>query len=83
MTKPISYADAGVSIDNANKAVAMIREYARATFNAGLGMTVTVAPDAAEMTVAALEAVGVDAWRVGTVIEAAHGRRYREERQPG
>jgi phosphoribosylformylglycinamidine cyclo-ligase len=58
-------------------------EEARATFNAGLGMTVTVAPDAAEMTVAALEAVGVDAWRVGTVIEAAHGRRYREERQPG
>jgi phosphoribosylformylglycinamidine cyclo-ligase len=33
MTKPISYADAGVSIDNANKAVAKIREYARATFN--------------------------------------------------
>lgn len=29
----ISYADAGVSIDNANKAVAKIREYARATFN--------------------------------------------------
>jgi phosphoribosylformylglycinamidine cyclo-ligase len=33
MAKPISYADAGVSIDNANKAVAKIREYARATFN--------------------------------------------------
>jgi phosphoribosylformylglycinamidine cyclo-ligase len=33
MTKPISYADAGVSIDNANRAVAKIREYARATFN--------------------------------------------------
>ena len=33
MTKPISYADAGVSIDNANLAVAKIREYARATFN--------------------------------------------------
>jgi phosphoribosylformylglycinamidine cyclo-ligase len=31
--KPISYEDAGVSIDNANRAVAKIREYARATFN--------------------------------------------------
>ena len=33
MPKPISYADAGVSIDNANRAVAKIREYAKATFN--------------------------------------------------
>src|SRR5687768_11222103 len=33
MTQSISYADAGVSIDNANRAVAKIREYARATFN--------------------------------------------------
>ncbi|CAN5475013.1 phosphoribosylformylglycinamidine cyclo-ligase [soil metagenome] len=33
MTKSISYADAGVSIDNANLAVAKIREYARSTFN--------------------------------------------------
>jgi len=33
MTSSISYADAGVSIDNANKAVAKIREYAKATFN--------------------------------------------------
>ena len=33
MTQPISYADAGVSIDNANLAVAKIREYARSTFN--------------------------------------------------
>lgn len=33
MTKSISYSDAGVSIDNANLAVAKIREYARATFN--------------------------------------------------
>ncbi|MBX3297932.1 MAG: phosphoribosylformylglycinamidine cyclo-ligase [Acidobacteria bacterium] len=32
-TKQISYADAGVSIDNADRAVAKIREYARATFN--------------------------------------------------
>lgn len=33
MNQSISYADAGVSIDNANKAVAKIREYARSTFN--------------------------------------------------
>lgn len=33
MTQSISYSDAGVSIDNANRAVAKIREYARATFN--------------------------------------------------
>jgi phosphoribosylformylglycinamidine cyclo-ligase len=33
VTKSISYADAGVSIDNANRAVAKIREYAKATFN--------------------------------------------------
>lgn len=33
MAQPISYADAGVSIDNANLAVAKIREYARSTFN--------------------------------------------------
>lgn len=33
MIQPISYADAGVSIDNANLAVAKIREYARSTFN--------------------------------------------------
>ena len=33
MTKPISYADAGVSIDNANLAVAKIRDFARSTFN--------------------------------------------------
>ncbi|MEP6947405.1 MAG: phosphoribosylformylglycinamidine cyclo-ligase [Acidobacteriota bacterium] len=33
MNRSISYADAGVSIDNANKAVAKIREYARSTFN--------------------------------------------------
>jgi len=33
MSQSISYADAGVSIDNANKAVAKIREYAKATFN--------------------------------------------------
>lgn len=33
MSRSISYADAGVSIDNANRAVAKIREYARSTFN--------------------------------------------------
>lgn len=33
MGQSISYADAGVSIDNANRAVAKIREYARSTFN--------------------------------------------------
>ena len=33
MPKPISYADAGVSIDKANEAVARIREHARSTFN--------------------------------------------------
>jgi phosphoribosylformylglycinamidine cyclo-ligase len=33
MTNSISYADAGVSIDNANRAVAKIREFARSTFN--------------------------------------------------
>ena len=33
MPQSISYADAGVSIDNANRAVAKIREFARTTFN--------------------------------------------------
>lgn len=33
MPQSISYADAGVSIDNANRAVARIREFARSTFN--------------------------------------------------
>jgi phosphoribosylformylglycinamidine cyclo-ligase len=33
MTKSISYSDAGVSIDNANLAVAKIREFAKSTFN--------------------------------------------------
>lgn len=33
MTKPITYSDAGVSIDNANLAVAKIRDFAKATFN--------------------------------------------------
>ena len=33
MSQSISYADAGVSIDKANQAVAKIREFARSTFN--------------------------------------------------
>jgi phosphoribosylformylglycinamidine cyclo-ligase len=33
MTKPISYSDAGVSIDNANIAVEKIKNYAKRTFN--------------------------------------------------
>ena len=33
MSKPISYSDAGVSIDNANIAVSKIRQFAKATFN--------------------------------------------------
>jgi len=33
MSNSITYADAGVSIDKANEAVAKIREYARSTFN--------------------------------------------------
>jgi phosphoribosylformylglycinamidine cyclo-ligase len=33
MTKAVTYADAGVSIDKANAAVAKIREHARSTFN--------------------------------------------------
>ncbi|MBA3632010.1 MAG: phosphoribosylformylglycinamidine cyclo-ligase [Acidobacteria bacterium] len=34
MTNSISYSDAGVSIDNANKTVAKIKDFARNTFNA-------------------------------------------------
>lgn len=33
MAESISYSDAGVSIDNANRAVAKIRDFARSTFN--------------------------------------------------
>jgi phosphoribosylformylglycinamidine cyclo-ligase len=33
MTKPISYSDAGVSIDNANLALDKIKSYAKSTFN--------------------------------------------------
>jgi phosphoribosylformylglycinamidine cyclo-ligase len=55
-------------------------EEARATFNAGVGMVVAVPADAAEIATGALAAAGVEAWRVGTVVDAAGGRRYREER---
>ena len=34
MTKPVSYADAGVSIDTANEAVKKISDFAKSTFNA-------------------------------------------------
>lgn len=33
MTKPVSYSDAGVSIDTANQTVARIKDFARSTFN--------------------------------------------------
>src|SRR5690606_1822908 len=67
MTKPISYADAGVSIDNANIAVAKIREYARSTFNERTlteigsfgGMFAGAFPDMAEpILVASADGVG-------------------------
>ena len=53
-------------------------EEARATFNAGLGMTVVVAEDAVELTLDVLAAADVGAWRVGEVVDAAGGGRYRE-----
>ncbi len=67
MTKSISYADAGVSIDNANRAVAKIREYARSTFNERTlteigsfgGMFAGAFPDMAEpILVASADGVG-------------------------
>lgn len=65
--KAISYADAGVSIDNANFAVAKIREYARSTFNERTlteigsfgGMFAGAFPDMAEpILVASADGVG-------------------------
>jgi len=67
MTDSISYADAGVSIDNANRAVAKIREYARSTFNERTlteigsfgGMFAGAFPDMAEpILVASADGVG-------------------------
>ncbi|HMT07855.1 MAG TPA: phosphoribosylformylglycinamidine cyclo-ligase [Pyrinomonadaceae bacterium] len=63
----ISYADAGVSIDNANLAVAKIRDYARSTFNERTlteigsfgGMFSAMFPDMAEpILVASADGVG-------------------------
>ncbi len=67
MSQPISYADAGVSIDNANLAVNKIREYARSTFNERTlteigsfgGMFAGAFPDMAEpILVASADGVG-------------------------
>ena len=67
MTNPISYADAGVSIDNANRAVEKIREHARSTFNERTlteigsfgGMFAGAFPDMAEpILVASADGVG-------------------------
>ncbi len=67
MPGSISYADAGVSIDNANLAVAKIREYARSTFNERTlteigsfgGMFAGAFPDMAEpILVASADGVG-------------------------
>ncbi len=65
--RSVSYADAGVSIDNANLAVAKIREYARSTFNERTlteigsfgGMFAGAFPDMAEpILVASADGVG-------------------------
>ncbi len=67
MSESITYADAGVSIDNANLAVAKIREYARSTFNERTlteigsfgGMFAGAFPDMAEpILVASADGVG-------------------------
>lgn len=67
MSQSISYADAGVSIDNANLAVAKIREYAKSTFNERTltdigsfgGMFSAMFPDMAEpILVASADGVG-------------------------
>jgi phosphoribosylformylglycinamidine cyclo-ligase len=51
----------------------------RATFNAGLGMVLVVAPDAAALAVDLARERGVPAWVVGEVREAAEvGGRYAE-----
>jgi phosphoribosylformylglycinamidine cyclo-ligase len=56
-------------------------EEARATFNAGIGMVVTVPADAVPITIAAMQAAGVEAWLVGEVVPAAvAGGRYVEGR---
>ena len=56
-------------------------EEARATFNAGIGMVVTVPADVVPITIAGMQAAGVEAWLVGEVVEAAAvGARYVEGR---
>jgi phosphoribosylformylglycinamidine cyclo-ligase len=53
----------------------------RATFNGGLGMTVTVKPGAIDTVVEALSAAGVEAAVIGEVVPVGEiaGRRYAEE----
>jgi phosphoribosylformylglycinamidine cyclo-ligase len=53
----------------------------RAMFNGGLGMVVVVSQEAVEPTIAALDAEGISAWRVGEVVAGAStdGRRYVED----
>ncbi len=56
-------------------------EEARATFNAGIGMVLTVPADAVPIAIAGMKAAGVDAWLVGEVVPvAAAGARYVEGR---
>ena len=51
----------------------------RATFNAGIGMTLVVDPVAADAAMGWLAGVGAQAWRIGTVEAAgSDGARYRE-----
>jgi phosphoribosylformylglycinamidine cyclo-ligase len=53
----------------------------RATFNAGIGMTLVVPAEAAGPTVEIARSRGVPAWVIGDVVEAAAfgGKRYVEE----
>lgn len=52
---------------------------ARATFNGGVGMAVTVPPDAIDVTVAALGERGLESWVIGEVVPVeADGSRYHE-----
>jgi phosphoribosylformylglycinamidine cyclo-ligase len=54
-------------------------EEVRATFNAGVGMTLVVDPAATDAALAWLAAAGTVAWRIGIVEPAApDGTRYRE-----
>jgi phosphoribosylformylglycinamidine cyclo-ligase len=56
-------------------------EEARATFNAGIGMVLTVPADAVPIAIAGMKAAGVDAWLVGEVVPiTVAGARYVEGR---